>query len=91
MREESDFCFCWKKQTSTNKITKDEPVCSTMFQTPLILLNTVQEERICLFTLDSTQEIYIPSDSQESSLQIYTHIFSLEVKMLEKLTDLNWR
>ena len=29
---------------------------------------------ICLFILDSTQEIYIPNDSQESSLQTYTHI-----------------
>ena len=58
------------------------------------LLFTVEEERaqfrrICLFTLDSTQEVYIPSDSQESSLQIYRQIFSLEVKMVEILTDLN--
>ena len=44
-----------------------------------------------LFTLDSTHEIYIPSDSQESSLQTYTHLFSLEVKMVEILTDLNWK
>ena len=48
-----------------------------------------QFRRICLFTLDSTQEIYIPSDNQESSLETYTHIFSLEVKMVEILTDLN--
>ena len=34
----------------------------------------------CLFTLDPTQEI--TSDSQETSLQMYTHIFSLEVKMV---------
>ena len=38
--------------------------------------------------LDSMQEIYIPSDSQETSLQAYTH-FSLEVKMVEILTDFN--
>ena len=25
------------------------------------------------------------------SLQIYTHIFSLEVKIVEILTDLNWK
>ena len=44
-----------------------------------------------LFTPDSTQEIHTPSDSQETSLQTYTHIFSLEVKMVETLTDLNWK
>ena len=31
----------------------------------------------------------IPSDSQESSLQAYAHVFSLEVKIVEILTDLN--
>ena len=35
---------------------------------------STQFGQICLFTLDSTQEIYIPSDSQETSLQTYTHI-----------------
>ena len=46
---------------------------------------------ICLFTLDYTQEIYIPSNSQETSVQMYAHVFSLEVKMVEILTDLNWK
>ena len=41
-----------------------------------------------LFTLDSPQEIYIPSDSQETSLQMYAHIFSLKIKMVEILIDL---
>ena len=40
------------------------------------------------FRLDSTQELYIRSDSQETSLQTHTHIFSLEIKV-EILTDLN--
>ena len=44
----------------------------------------MQFRRICLFTLDSTQEIY-------TSLQIYRHIFSLEVKIVDLLTDLNWK
>ena len=43
----------------------------------------------CLFTLDSTQEIFFPNDSQEISLQMYTDIFSLEVRMVEILMDLN--
>ena len=51
----------------------------------------MQFRRVCLFTLDSTQEIYVPTDSQETNLQIYTHIFSLEVKMVEILTNLNWK
>ena len=46
---------------------------------------------ICLFTQDSTREIYIPNDNQEAGLQTYTLIFSLEVKMVEILTDLNWK
>ena len=28
--------------------------------------------------------------SQETSLQMYTHIYSLEVRMVEIFTDLNW-
>ena len=44
-----------------------------------------------LFTIDSTHEIFIPSNSQETSLQMYTYVFSLEVKMVEILTDLNWK
>ena len=46
---------------------------------------------ICLFPLDSTQEIHVPSDSQETSLQTYTCIFSLEAKMVEILMNLNWK
>ena len=45
--------------------------------------------RICLFTLDSTQEMYSTSNSQETILQMYTYIFSLEFKMVEILTNLN--
>ena len=48
----------------------------------------MQFRRISLFTLDSTPEIYLPSDSQESSLQMYTLILSLEFKMVEILKDL---
>ena len=43
---------------------------------------------ICLFTINSTQEKYIPNNFQESSLQAYTHFFSVEVKIVEILTDL---
>ena len=52
---------------------------------------STQFRRICLFTLDSTQEIYIPSDGQESSHQTHRHIFAPEVKMVAILTDLNWQ
>ena len=45
---------------------------------------------ICLFTLNSTQKIYIPSDNQEKVSKLHTH-FTLEVKMEEVLTDLNWK
>ena len=41
------------------------------------------------FVLDSTREIYIVNNSQETILQIHTHIFSLEVKMVAILTNLN--
>ena len=34
---------------------------------------------------------YIPSDSQETCLQMYTHILSVEGKIGEILTDLNWK
>ena len=37
------------------------------------------------------QEIYIPRDIQEINLRMYTHIFSLELKMGELLIDLNWK
>ena len=33
--------------------------------------------------------IEIPSNSQETSLKTYTHIFNLEVMMVEMLKDLN--
>ena len=55
---------------------------------------TVDEEHAILtdlFALDSTQEICIPSNSQETSPQKYTRDFSLEVKMVEILMDLNWK
>ena len=52
---------------------------------------SAQFRRICLFTLVSIQEIYILSDRQETSLQTNTYIFSLEVEMVEILTDLNWK
>ena len=41
--------------------------------------------------LDSSQEIYTPCDSQETGFHMYAHIFSVDVKMLEILTDLNWK
>ena len=50
---------------------------------------STQFRQICLFTLDSTQEIYVSSDSQESSLQTNTLIFSLQVKIVEIFTILN--
>ena len=50
------------------------------------------EIRMNLFVhLDFTQEMYIPSDSQETSFKTYTHIFSLEARMMEILADLNWK
>ena len=54
--------------------------------------NLVEEEhaiQICLFTLVSSLEVYILSESQEIILQKYTHIFSLEAGVFEILTDLN--
>ena len=47
--------------------------------------------QIYLFPLYSTQEINITSDSQELRLQMYTNVFSLEIKMLEILRYLNWK
>ena len=44
-----------------------------------------------MFILHSTQEIYIPSENQETRLKIYTQISSLEVKVVEILKDLNWK
>ena len=57
-------------------------------------LYTVEEEHAIqtnLFPLDSIQETYISSNSKETSLQTYTHIFNLEVKKVEILIDLNWK
>ena len=34
-------------------------------------------DKFVYFTLDSTQEIYIPSNSQETSLHIYRYVFGL--------------
>ena len=56
---------------------------------------TVEEEHTIqmdffLFTLDSMQEIYciVQVIVKKTSLQTYTHIFSVEVKMAEILKDL---
>ena len=82
-----------------NRLTPGKRVTSlTSLSFPLVyrhavtqLRKSTQFRQICLFTLDSTQK-NIPSNSQETSLQTHTHIFSLEVvKMLELLTDLNWK
>ena len=58
--------------------------CTTLSTYMMEEEHTIQTE--FFITLDSTQEVYIPSNSQESSLQTYTHVFSLEVKMVEILT-----
>ena len=55
---------------------------------------TVEEEHaiqkdLFVYTSFHSRNIYIPSESQEKSLQMYTSVFSLEVKMVEILTDLN--
>ena len=56
---------------------------------------TVKEESAIetdlFFSLDSPREIYIPSNSQGTSLHTCTHVFILEVKMVEILTDLSWK
>ena len=57
---------------------------------------TVEEEHaiqmdLFVYTRLYSRNIYIPSDSQKSSLQIYTRIFSSEVEMVEILMDLNWK
>ena len=44
-----------------------------------------------LITYTSFHARTIPSDSQETSVQTYKYIFSIEVKMVEILTDLNWK
>ena len=51
----------------------------------------MQFRRIFLFTLSSTQEIYVPSDSQETSLLINIYVLSCKVKMVEILMDINWK
>ena len=60
------------------------------------ILDTVEEEHVIqtnlfVYTRLHLQNIYIPSNSQETSLQTYTCLFSLEVKMVEILMDLNWK
>ena len=55
-------------------------------------MTTVEEEHVVqtdLFVYTRFHSRNIPSDRQETSLQTYTHVFSLEVKMMETLTDLN--
>ena len=52
----------------------------------------MQIRRIFLFTLGFTQEKYvkhIPSDSHETCLHMYTHVFSLQVKMAVRSTVSN--
>ena len=44
---------------------------------------SMQFRLICLFTLHSTQEIYIPSDSQEISLQTCTNILVQKLRWLK--------
>ena len=51
----------------------------------------VEEQHAIQIPLYSTQEIYIPSDSQETSLQTCIQGFSVEVKIVEILMDLNWK
>ena len=57
------------------------------------LFYTVEEEHAIqtkLFVDTRFLSRNIPSDSQETSLQTYTYVFGLEIKMVEILTDLNW-
>ena len=56
---------------------------------------TVEEEHaiqtdLFVYTRFHSRNIYISSDSKETSLQMCTHIFSVEVKMVEILIDLDW-
>ena len=83
MKETSNI---WEYQVGINAIIANF-VCFWKCRTSQwSLFIMVKEEHAiqmtCLFTLYPTQEIYIPSDSQEISLQMYTDIFSLEVKMM---------
>ena len=81
---------CMKRRKLARKCLK-----CVYLDPPLPTQSTVgkstQFRQISLFILDSTQEIYISSNSQETSLQMYTPIFSLEIRMVEILTDLNWK
>ena len=58
----------------------------------VICINMVKEAQAIqtnLFVYARFPSRNIPSDSQETSVQTYTHVYSLEVKMIEILTDLN--
>ena len=58
------------------------------------LFYMVEEEHAIqpnLFVYTRFHSRNIPSDSQETSLQTYTHVFGLEIKMVEILTDLNYK
>ena len=50
---------------------------------------TVEEEHTIQTDLFVCTGVHPRSDSQETSIQMCTHIFSLEVKMVKILTDLN--
>ena len=88
----SIMCKCSKIEFSPDSArnVKSQQLRKQMYHFSRRRKNT-QFRLICLCTLDSTQEIYIPSNSQETSLQTYKHIVSLEVKMVEILADLNWK
>ena len=56
----------------------------------------VEEEHVIqtdlfVYTRFRTREIYVPGDSQETSLQTHIHIISLEAWMVKILTDLSWK
>ena len=60
----------------------------------LVSYYTVEEEHAVqrdLFVYTRFHSTTIKSNSQETGLQTYTHVFSLEVKMAKILTDLNWK
>ena len=57
---------------------------------------TVEEEHAIqtysfVYTRFYSRNKYVPNNNQETSLKTYTHIFSLEVKMVEIMTYLNWK
>ena len=104
--DQLQFFICKKNKTQTQKTIQNRidlcnafGTCNKWDDWYVLKIDTTltrwrkstQFRRICLFKLDPTQEIYIPSNSQGTNLQIYTHVFSLAFKMVEKLTDLNWK